>query len=58
MMVASARCHIGCVEPVNNQVLTTYSYHDFLSTPSIVELWEKRGQTVNSRNTHRTAYIE
>lgn len=30
--------------------LTTYSYHDFLSTPSIVDHWEKKGQAVNSRN--------
>lgn len=28
----------------------TYSYHEFLSTPSIVDLWEMRGKAVNSRN--------
>ncbi len=32
------------------QWIATYSYHVFLSTPSIVDPWEMRGKAVNSRN--------
>jgi hypothetical protein len=38
--------------------LTTYSYHDFLSTPSIVDYWEIRGKAVNSRNANLIAHFD
>ena len=45
-----SRPFLGGVKLMYFQWTATYSYHVFLSTPSIVDVWEMRGKAVNSRN--------